>query len=202
MNGIMSLPLQTGSSVPITTRLDGDQVHCVDHLIGVFNHVFLKRNQTCLVGGGDEPEYLPAEAASGYHRIIFTRDYYASALHEIAHWCIAGSERRLLPDYGYWYAPDGRTAQQQRDFEQVEIKPQALEWLFSMACGYRFRVSADNLNAHTGPSIEFKCAIVDQAKNYCKSMPDRPKLLIETLEHVYQTTDTCNPGLYTVQALE
>ena len=34
---------------------------------------------------------------------------FNSALHEISHWTIAGKERRLLADLGYWYAPDGRT---------------------------------------------------------------------------------------------
>ncbi len=37
----------------------------------------------------------------------------------------------LLPDLGYWYAPDGRIEEQQALFEQVEIKPQAIEWLFA-----------------------------------------------------------------------
>lgn len=54
---------------------------------------------------------------------------FNSALHEISHWTIAGKERRLLADLGYWYAPDGRTREQQALFEQVEVKPQAIEWL-------------------------------------------------------------------------
>lgn len=58
---------------------------------------------------------------------------FNSALHEISHWTIAGAKRRLLPDLGYWYAPDGRTKEQQDLFEQVEIKPQAIEWLFAQS---------------------------------------------------------------------
>ncbi len=42
---------------------------------------------------------------------------------------------------GYWYAPDGHTQEQQALFEQVEIKPQAIEWLFAQAFGRKFRVS-------------------------------------------------------------
>ena len=69
------------------------------------------------------PIYLPADAAHPRHRIIFARGFYASALHEpeIAHWCIAGEQRRLLElittDYGYWYEPDGRDAITQAAFE-------------------------------------------------------------------------------------
>lgn len=66
---------------------------------------------------------------------------------EMSHWCVAGKARRGLSDFGYWYAPDGRTAAQQQAFERVEIKPQALECLFTLACGRQFQVSQDNLFA-------------------------------------------------------
>ena len=87
---------------------------------------------------------------------------------EQAHWCIAGKSRRLLRDYGYWYVPDGRNASQQFEFERVEVKPQALEWLFSTACGIQFKVSADNLNNDMGISPSFKKAIAAQARAYCE----------------------------------
>lgn len=136
-------------------------------IIDLFNQCFFETHQTQLVGGGEEPEYLPAGVEYDYHRIIFTRDYVASALHEIAHWCVAGKERRLIHDYGYWYEPDGRSFSQQSEFERVEVKPQALEWLFSKACGLGFRVSADNLESDLGASVAFKKAIVKQAQVYC-----------------------------------
>lgn len=69
---------------------------------------------------------------------------------------IAGEQRRLLPDLGYWYAPDGRTAEQQALFEQVEIKPQAIEWLFSKAFGRKFRVSLDNLTGEGVMVLDLK----------------------------------------------
>ncbi len=53
--------------------------------------------------------------------------FYASALHEIAHWCIAGENRCQQVDYGYWYEPNGRSEERQFEFEKVEVKPQALE---------------------------------------------------------------------------
>jgi elongation factor P hydroxylase len=62
-------------------------------------------------------------------------------------------------DFGYWYCPDGRSAPQQRAFEQVEVKPQALEWIFSVASGRRFRVSADNLAGDPGDIQGFERAV-------------------------------------------
>jgi len=75
---------------------------------------------------------------------------------ELAHWCVAGEQRRLLPDYGYWYKPDGRTAEEQAEFERVEITPQAYEWLLTVASGRHFNFSADNLGGGFGPSDRFR----------------------------------------------
>jgi len=71
-----------------------------------------------------------------------------------------------LPDLGYWYAPDGRTAEQQALFEQVEIKPQAIEWLFSKAFGRKFRVSLDNLTGDGGDGATFKDHVYAQLQQY------------------------------------
>jgi elongation factor P hydroxylase len=144
-----------------------DIEHTSDDLIVLFEQTFLYSHCTRLVGGGEEPEYIPATDLDGEHKIIFTHNYFASALHEISHWCIAGEQRRQLPDYGYWYAPDGRTIDQQKKFEQVEAKPQALEWLFSRACGSSFQLSADNLNGDIDISDSFKKSVLKEVKNYC-----------------------------------
>ena len=48
-----------------------------------------------LVGGFDEPLYLPA-TDSRAAEIRFRSDYPSSALHEVAHWCLAGARRRAL----------------------------------------------------------------------------------------------------------
>src|SRR5690606_41366486 len=84
-------------------------------LIRLFDDEFRASHNTVLVRGGDEPIYLPADEQHPQHRVIFAHGFYASALHEIAHWCIAGPERRLLVDYGYWYRPDGRTEAEQAE---------------------------------------------------------------------------------------
>ena len=120
--------------------------HHPEELIALFNSLFEESHNTILVRGDDEPLYLPADSAHPRHRIIFAHGFFASALHEIAHWCIAGKQRRMQVDYGYWYRPDGRNAEEQAAFEEVEARPQALEWIFSDACGKSFEVSIDNLS--------------------------------------------------------
>ena len=139
-----------------------------------FHRVFLQAFNTRLQGGAEEPEYVPAGRPDLPHRILYRSDYAASALHEVAHWCVAGEARRQLPDFGYWYAPDGRSAKQQREFERVESRPQALEWIFSYAAGRRFRVSADNLAAGLGPTEAFRDAVHRQVREYCiRGLPSR-----------------------------
>ncbi|MCU4569234.1 elongation factor P hydroxylase [Acinetobacter ursingii] len=136
----------------------------VDWLILHFNHWFSHQNVT-LVKGDFEPEYFPAQNQAPA-RIQFAHGFFNSALHEISHWTIAGAKRRLLPDLGYWYAPDGRTLEQQQLFEQVEVKPQAIEWLFAQAFGRKFRVSLDNLTGEGGDGTSFKDRVFTQVQAY------------------------------------
>lgn len=105
-------------------------------LEAAFAACFARDYNTRLLGGADEPVYIPAgedwaAGATAYHRLYYREDYFASALHEVAHWCIAGRERRLRRDFGYWYAPDGRDAARQAAFQRVEVAPQALESCFA-----------------------------------------------------------------------
>lgn len=162
--------------------------HACADLVSLFEQCFRAEFNTRLVAGGREPEYLPANANAKEACIVFTRDYFASALHEIAHWCLAGPERRQQLDYGYWYAPDGRNAQQQEEFERVEVKPQALEWLFAEAAGFGFRVSVDNLNLACEPSAAFKNAIAAQAQQYVvQGLPRRASVFVNALLDFYDT---------------
>ena len=94
--------------------------HCFIELICLFESTFKKKYNTRLIKGNDEPIYLPANDVCQFNQIIFAHGYFSSALHEVAHWCLAGQSRRLLEDYGYWYIPDGRDHQQQAKFESVE----------------------------------------------------------------------------------
>lgn len=128
-------------------------------LIDVFASLFADTEGTLLVAGSDEPFYRSARSPQDYHQVIFAHGFFNSALHEVAHWCIAGRQRRQQDDYGYWYAPDGRTPEQQRQFEQVEVRPQALEQCFTWACGRSFIVSVDNLNGEPGSTWSFERAV-------------------------------------------
>lgn len=118
-----------------------------------------------LVGGYPEPFYLAPDAEGGAE-IRFTRDYLNSCLHEAAHWCIAGRERRLKNDYGYWYKPDGRDGSGQIEFFRAEAAPQALEWAFALAVGARFRMSLDNLGGEVSGEAEFAAALMGKLEGY------------------------------------
>ena len=146
-------------------------------LEAVFDRCFLVDYHARLRGGAPEPEYCPGAGDGQPDTLWYREDFFASALHEAAHWCIAGEERRRQLDFGYWYAPDGRDAGQQAAFEAAECKPQALEWYFSLACGYRFRLSADNLGAGNGElpdSGSFRRQVCNQARRWQRNgLPDR-----------------------------
>lgn len=167
-------------------------IHLFDLL---FNHLYFDQIPTVLVRGGGEPEYFPSEH-NAPARIEFAHGFFQSALHEISHWCIAGQARRKLNDFGYWYESDGRNEQTQRLFEQVEIKPQAIEALLTLACGRYFFVSQDNLNANFNTSKStFAQDVFNQAKIYLSNpstLPTDAQLLlwvILTLSHSnYYTT--------------
>ena len=64
--------------------LDAHQV------MGLFNQEFAESDTTELIGGAAEPYYQPGSP----HGIYFRADYVRSALHEVAHWCVAGRRRR------------------------------------------------------------------------------------------------------------
>lgn len=140
-----------------------------DWLIQLFNQLFTHssyNSPTCLVRGSGEPEYFASQNGEPA-RIEFAHGFFASSLHEISHWCIAGKKRRQLDDFGYWYCPDGRDEHTQKRFEQVEIKPQAVECLLSLALGRYFYVSQDNLNATFDTSgSTFASDVFKQAKQF------------------------------------
>lgn len=161
-------------------------MHRYEDLIHLFNTCFESTYNTRLVCGLDEPIYLPADEARSYHSVVFAHGFFSSALHECAHWFIAGEERRKQVDYGYWYVPDGRSAEQQALFQQVEVKPQAIEWMLSMAAGSRFQFSIDNLSgAQTDPE-PFKQAVQQQVMIYTQQgLPARAALFHQVISSFY-----------------
>ena len=180
--------------------------HSYSDLIRLFNDLFLVTEHTVLVAGTDEPLYVPARDADHPAQIIFAHGYYASALHEIAHWCIAGAHRRTLLDYGYWYVPDGRSAEQQLEFSRVEVKPQAIEWVFSVASGLDFNFSADNL-ASGGSIVDanwrrFQDEVATTARYFAtKGLPTRAEKLANAIAKFYGTeTNWRKPESYRLEA--
>lgn len=177
-----------------------DHTHRLEDIISIFDTCFADEFNTRLIKGGDEPIYIPANYKSEgyevlpYHAIYFARGFYSSALHEIAHWLVAGAERRQLEDFGYWYEPDGRSAERQRDFEKVEVKPQAIEWVLATAAGFRYFASADNLNGNPGDATPFKQAVYAQVKEYAERgyLPKRAEKLRQALANFYGTENTIN----------
>lgn len=169
--------------------------HDYHDLISIFNGCFAEEYNTRLARGGDYPIYLPAfmdedntPSARDYHVILFAHGYYSSALHEISHWLVAGKARRELEDFGYWYEPDGRSAERQREFEQVEVKPQAIEWILATAANFRYFASADNLTGDAGDNSAFKQAVYEQVKIYAeKGLPKRAETLRQALCAFYGT---------------
>ena len=153
-------------------------IQWIQHL----NDTVLHRHGTRLIGGFPEPFYKAAETGS-LAEVQFTRDYERSALHELAHWCIAGKQRRLVNDYGYWYVPDGRSDEQQRLFYTVEAKPQAVEKYFCNALDLSFEVSADNLGNYSRADMDaFSNRVDEQYRLYRKTgFPARATDIYERL---------------------
>jgi elongation factor P hydroxylase len=158
-------------------------------LQSVFAQCFLDDFNTRLQGEFLEPVYQPSTTQGIPHCIGYRHDYFASALHEVAHWCIAGSERRSQVDYGYWYAPDGRDEAAQDAFEAVECKPQALEWVFSRASGFSFRISVDNLDSGSGEipdSSRFKARVLAQLLRWQQTgLPVRAQTFFQALSREF-----------------
>lgn len=171
--------------------------HNVEDLINIFNQTFFNEYNVKLEFGGDDPIYLPqfleengVECDRPYNVIRFAKGFYSSGLHEISHWLVAGLARHKLEDFGYWYEPDGRSAERQREFEKVEIKPQAIEWILATAANFRYFASADNLTGKAGDNSEFKQNVYNQVKHYAENgLPKRAEQLRHELSKFYQTPD-------------
>jgi elongation factor P hydroxylase len=109
--------------------------------------------------------------------------------HSIA-WSIAGEKRRLLPDLGYWYAPDGRTQEQQSLFEQVTLSLNSLPSPLSPV-----RLSSETLNFRpkdcaNNHSIMLKCNVTFRVKLSCHVMQQHLLVLFANVHvrvHILET---------------
>ena len=84
--------------------------------------------------------------------------------------------------------PDGRDQNQQQAFEQVEIKPQAIEWALCVATGKDFDVSTDNLLGDGETDrFAFKAKVFQQVLAYLESgFPVDAEIFIAVLAKYYQ----------------
>lgn len=112
------------------------------NLINIFENLLPTLS---IIGGADEP-YYQAPKENEKAKIFFKEDYPRSLLHEMAHYCLAGQRRRKLDDYGFWYSPCGRNADEQSLFEKVEARPQGLEKAMCEAIGSDFSPSLDDFS--------------------------------------------------------
>ena len=136
-------------------------------------------------GGAPEPFYQAPKKNSP--AILFFRDdYIRSLFHELAHYCLAGAKRRTLDDFGFWYAPCGRSADEQLQFEQVEARPQGLEKLFCEVWNIPFSPSLDDFSGRP-PSTLF----LENLENAYIEMKERPpataKHVLEGMYHFVET---------------
>jgi hypothetical protein len=129
-------------------------------LIRVFDSTFAAEG-VCLLGGAAEPLYEPAQG-EGPARLWFTQDYASSALHEAAHWCLAGARRRTCVDFDYRYVPAARRSEaEQAAFEHAEVRTQALEWRLSLAARVPFHLSVDSIGRDRAP---FRARVVAEVR--------------------------------------
>jgi len=156
-------------------------------IAGCFNVHEGRTHNVRLIGGAVEPLYLPAGPATPAI-IRYTQDYPRSALHELAHWCLAGRERRRQIDYGYWYLPPPRSRVQQAQFMAAEVRVQALECLFARACDLTFRVSVDDFDITTAEEVAFAETVAEKARCLAASgLPRRAALLGERFEQLRES---------------
>ena len=122
---------------------DAELANCIAQ---TFAQAFGRAHDTQLIGGALEPLYRPATSTAPA-TLYFREDYPASALHEVAHWCIAGTQRRRQEDFGYHYITGPRNAEDQVAFFESELRTQSLERAFTLTLGLEFQPSADNVEA-------------------------------------------------------
>jgi hypothetical protein len=169
-------------------ELQDSQSKDVTSLVELFNSLFGPSHNTVLERSSGDPMYLPADASGAPNRIQFAHGFFASALHEISHWCIAGKDRLGLVDFGYWYKPDGRTLAEQEEFLRFEAKNQALEWILSTSAGIQFYLSMDNLDGDPGDVKEFSQRVIERTQLYLREgLPPRAEQIKHALISRYET---------------
>jgi len=158
-------------------------------LIRKFSYVF---PDLIIKGGVEEPFY---EAPKGNSKAIlyFRSNYPRSLLHELCHYCLSGETRRQLDDFGYWYFPCGRTADEQLLFEKVEARPQGLEKLMCEIVGITFIPSLDDFSGR--PASEDFLKHLDEAYHeMLLAPPPTAKRALSALTEIAIISQNKNPS--------
>ena len=175
---------------------------CCKELANLFNATFETAENTILVATMDEPHYMPHGDDRLGNCIFYTQDSYTSLMHEVAHWCRAGKERRQLPDYGYWYQAEDRSSEAQALYLQSESKTQALEWIFCVAAGVHVQIIPENQPHSFEPSLEFKKSIYAATLNYLqKGLSDRAERFKQVLLKHYRPQAIFDETLFLLEDL-
>jgi len=157
----------------------------VSKIQSLFHEAFFETYRVELLSGTPEPFYRAAKTRDEINQIFSRSDFIRSALHEIAHWCVAGSVRRKQDDYGYWYSPDGRDLQRQKEFEDGEAKPQAIEKAFCEVLEIPFQVSVDNLKLTDYDTSSFEKKVDEELKRLRREgFPKRAEQFLSKLQNV------------------
>jgi len=142
-------------------------------IVDVFARCFSASHATQLQGGAAEPLYQPAERAGEPHLLFYRENFAASALHEAAHWCVAGSARRTQVDFGYVYNEPPRSDRAQAAFFAAELKVQALEQMFCEAAGLVFVPSADQIGVNLNEFRQRLEIYQPEVRNWMQTSCDR-----------------------------
>jgi elongation factor P hydroxylase len=161
-------------------------------IASLFTACFSVSHRTVMEGGAAEPLYLPARDDQPA-RVLYTRDHVASALHEAAHWCLAGPGRRRRLDYGYWYESPPRSTGRQEAFFAAELQTQALERIFCTAAGVQFRISADNLDGEVADVAGFDARVRSLAGQLvADGLSGRAQTFVRALSYFRASMPVCS----------
>ncbi len=88
----------------------------------------------------------------------------------------------------------------------MEVEPQALEWYFSQACAYPFRVSVDNLDPISGAlpdTLDFRRRVAARARRWQqRGLPARADIFGRALALAFGTGFTLEAGVFKAELIE
>lgn len=144
-------------------------------------------------GDAEEPFY-EAPRINTRAILYFRSNHPRSLLHEISHYCLAGNRRRGMDDFGYWYAPCGRTAEEQQRFEVVESRPQGLEKVMCEIVGLKFSPSLDDFSGRP-PSESFLQALELTYQEMRVNPPPTANKVLTGLKYHWSSNCLSNPNI-------